>query len=195
MILAAMAVANTASGIIGGYKAKQAAKSAYRKQKKLATLEYKFNRAELEKSFKSNLEINFSNTASDFFDITKNHLSQFSGVNMLTSKYSGTGLAMSSSIKDIKNVLTDEYLANLEQTRFKRNYTEETLSSQFTNNLYQLNLNKAKTQLGLSTALESAKLQANQQMFNSAVKGATTLNNIATDAGGFKEAFSFGGGN
>ena len=189
MIMAALAAANMASGMIGAEKSKKAAKRAYKQQKALSTAEYKFNKAELEKSFKSNLEINFSNTASDLFSITASHLSQFSNINMLTSKYSGTGLAMTSSVQDVKNVMSDEYLAKMEESRFARNYSEETLSNQFTSNLYQLQLNRTRTELGLSTALSSAKQQANQKMFNSAIGGATQLYGIQKEAGGWGNIF------
>lgn len=193
MILATIALAaagaKAAGGIMGGYKSKKAAREAYRKQRALSRTEYKFNKEELEKTFKSNLEINFSNTASDLFDITQNHLSKFSSINILTAKFAGTGLAMSSSIKDVKNVMSDEYLTKLEDTKFLRNYREGSLSAGFTNNLYQLQLNRSKTELGLSTAYTSAKQAANQKMFNSAVGGAMDIFSIQQGQGGFGNIF------
>lgn len=188
-IALASTVANMVGGVIGGSKAKKAARRAYRQQRALSIAEYKFNKGELEKSFKDNLEINFSNTASDLFNITQDHLTQFSSINMMTSKFSGTGLSTSSAVQDVKNVLTDEYLSKLEEARFSRDYNEELLSNQFTSNLYQLQLNKSKVQLGISTAYTAAKQAADQKMFNSIVGGATSIFNQSQEAGGFKNIF------
>lgn len=185
----ASTVASTLGGLFGASESKKAAKRAYKQQKVLSTAEYKFNKKELEKTFNRNLEINFSNTASDLFNITQEHLTQFSSINMMTSKFSGTGLSTSSAVQDVKNVLTDEYLSKLEEARFSRDYNEELLSSQFTSNLYQLKLNKAKAQLGMSTAYTAANQAANQKMFNSVIGGATSIFKQAEEAGGFKNIF------
>lgn len=186
---AAMAMAKTASSIFSGLKSNNKASGAYKKQSNLANKEYSYNKNELIKSFKSNLEINFSNTALEMFDITKQYISNYSNLNTLTSKYYGTGLSYSSGVTDAKNEVSNELETKLKQSTYTRDYTESNLASQFTSNLYQLNLNKEKTDLGLTTTLNSVIQQNNQSMFNSVVEGATSIYNLSAEAGGFSNLF------
>lgn len=187
---AAMAMAKTASSIFSGLKSNNKASGAYKKQNNLANKEYSYNKNELIKSFKSNLEINLSNTASEMFDITKQYISNYSNLNTLTSKYYGTGLSYSSAVTDAKNEVSNELETKLKQSTYVRDYTESNLASQFTSNLYQLNLNKEKTDLGLTTTLNSVIQQNNQSMFNSVVEGAASIYNLSAEAGGFSNLFT-----
>ena len=187
---AAMAMAKTASSIFSGLKSNNAASGAYKKQGNLANKEYSYNKNELIKSFKSNLEINLSNAASEMFDITKQYISNYSNLNTLTSKYYGTGLSYSSAVTDAKNEVSNELETKLKQSTYVRDYTESNLASQFTSNLYQLNLNKEKTDLGLTTTLNSVIQQNNQSMFNSVVEGAASIYNLSAEAGGFSNLFT-----
>lgn len=166
--------AKAASGIVSSFMGARAAGKQASKERSLLKKEYAFNRKELESSFMTNLGINFSNTATDIFDFTKQYISQNSSINMMTARFNG-GLAFSSSSKDIKTSLRNEFLTKLNETDFTRNFNESQLVGQFNANSYQLDLNRNRSEYGISSALSTANMQASQQAFNSVMSGAADL--------------------
>lgn len=186
--------AKMASGLIGSFMSSKSASSQSKKEKNLLNKEYNFNKSELEKSFTTNLGINFSNTASDIFDFTKQYITQNSSINMMSARYSG-GLAFSSSTKDIQNSLKSEYLTKLNETESTRTFNESQLVSQFNANSYQLSLNKDRSEYGISTALATANADATQTAINSVISGASDLMDLGKAKGKtISELLNIGGG-